>query len=88
MFFAIARFNANFQGESEIRFDLPLPVIATNIMIEFTDFFENVSASIETLQCPRCSASVQVRNYFCSTFKPRVSEIMLTVSFFFNFFLR
>jgi len=51
-----------FQGETEIRFDLPLPIVATNLMLEFTDFYENVSASIETLQCPRCSASVQVRN--------------------------
>nr|CAB3267471.1 E3 ubiquitin-protein ligase UBR4-like [Phallusia mammillata] len=54
------------QGEPEIRFDLPLPIVATNLMLEFTDFYENVSASIETLQCPRCSASVQANPGICS----------------------
>merc|ERR1719427_1197237 len=34
-------------------------------MIEFSDFYENISASMETLQCPRCSASVQANPGVC-----------------------
>ncbi|XP_039271370.2 E3 ubiquitin-protein ligase UBR4-like [Styela clava] len=53
------------QGQNEVKFDLPLPVVATNLMLEFSDFYENVSATTETLQCPRCSASVQANPGIC-----------------------
>ena len=34
-------------------------------MIEFADFYENYQASTETLQCPRCSASVPANPGVC-----------------------
>lgn len=34
-------------------------------MIEFSDFYENYQASTETLQCPRCSASVPANPGVC-----------------------
>lgn len=45
-------------GQTELKIEFPLPIIACNLMIEYADFYENIQASSETLQCPRCSASV------------------------------
>ena len=45
-------------GQTEIKIEFPLPIVACNLMIEYADFYENIQASSETLQCPRCSASV------------------------------
>lgn len=44
--------------QTEVKIEFPLPIIACNLMIEYSDFYENIQASSETLQCPRCSASV------------------------------
>ncbi|XP_063293132.1 E3 ubiquitin-protein ligase UBR4 isoform X8 [Pelobates fuscus] len=52
-------------GQTEVKIDLPLPIIASNLMIEFADFYENYQASSETLQCPRCSASVPANPGVC-----------------------
>ncbi|XP_069467171.1 E3 ubiquitin-protein ligase UBR4 isoform X2 [Ambystoma mexicanum] len=52
-------------GQSEVKIDLPLPIVASNLMIEFADFYENYQASTETLQCPRCSASVPANPGVC-----------------------
>lgn len=38
--------------------DFPLPIVACNLMIEYSDFYENIQASSETLQCPRCGVAV------------------------------
>merc|ERR1719209_1462958 len=35
-------------------------------MFEYTDFYENLQASTETLQCPRCSASVPASPGVCT----------------------
>lgn len=45
-------------GQSELKLEFPLPIVACNIMIEYSEFYDNVQASTETLQCPRCSATV------------------------------
>ena len=34
-------------------------------MIEYCDFYDNLQASAETLQCPRCSASVPANPGVC-----------------------
>ncbi|XP_065346150.1 E3 ubiquitin-protein ligase UBR4 [Cloeon dipterum] len=45
-------------GQAEVKVDFPLPIVACNLMIEYGDFYENIQASSETLQCPRCGVSV------------------------------
>ena len=53
------------QGQTELKVDLPLPIVACNLMIEYADFYDNLQASAETLQCPRCSASVPANPGVC-----------------------
>ncbi|XP_066587252.1 E3 ubiquitin-protein ligase UBR4 [Prorops nasuta] len=54
------------QGQTEVKMEFPLPIVACNLMIEYADFYENVQASSETLQCPRCSASVPANPGVCA----------------------
>lgn len=54
------------QGQTEIKIEFPLPIVACNLMIEYADFYENIQASSETLQCPRCSASVPANPGVCA----------------------
>ncbi|XP_076674868.1 E3 ubiquitin-protein ligase-like protein poe isoform X2 [Andrena cerasifolii] len=54
------------QGQTEIKMEFPLPIIACNLMIEYADFYENIQASSETLQCPRCSANVPANPGVCA----------------------
>jgi hypothetical protein len=53
------------QGQTEVKIEFPLPIVACNLMIEYADFYDNVQASAETLQCPRCSASVPANPGVC-----------------------
>lgn len=53
-------------GQTDIKIEFPLPITACNLMIEYADFYENIQASSETLQCPRCSASVPANPGVCS----------------------
>ena len=53
-------------GQSEVKVEFSLPIVACNLMIEFADFYDNVQASAETLQCPRCSASVPANPGVCN----------------------
>ncbi|XP_065191781.1 E3 ubiquitin-protein ligase UBR4-like isoform X2 [Sycon ciliatum] len=53
-------------GQTEVKMDFPLPVVACNLMIEFADFFVNSQVNPETLQCPRCSAQVPTAPGVCS----------------------
>lgn len=53
-------------GQTEVKIEFPLPIIACNLMIEYGDFYENIQASSETLQCPRCSASVPANPGVCA----------------------
>lgn len=54
------------QGQTEVKMEFPLPIVACNLMIEYADFYENIQASSETLQCPRCSASVPANPGVCA----------------------
>ncbi len=49
-----------------LQVEFPLPIVACNLMIEYADFYENIQASSETLQCPRCSASVPANPGVCA----------------------
>lgn len=53
-------------SQTEIKLDFSVPITAANIMLEFLDFYENVQGTSETLQCPRCSASVPAQPGVCS----------------------
>nr|CAD7428755.1 unnamed protein product [Timema monikensis] len=53
-------------GQTEVKMEFPLPIVACNLMIEYSDFYENIQASSETLQCPRCSASVPANPGVCA----------------------
>ncbi|XP_071948294.1 E3 ubiquitin-protein ligase UBR4-like isoform X1 [Antedon mediterranea] len=52
-------------GQTELKVEFPLPIVAANVMIEYLDFYDNLQASAETLQCPRCSASVPANPGVC-----------------------
>jgi len=54
-------------GQSEIKIDFPLPIAASNIIIEFADFYDNLQGGSEMLQCPRCQASVPAHPGVCGT---------------------
>ncbi|XP_011314104.1 protein purity of essence isoform X2 [Fopius arisanus] len=54
------------QGQTEVKMEFPLPIVACNLMIEYADFYENIQASSETLQCPRCSANVPANPGVCA----------------------
>ena len=53
-------------GQTDLKVEFPLPIVACNIMIEYSDFYENIQAVGESLQCPRCSASVPANPGVCS----------------------
>lgn len=53
-------------GQTEVKVEFPLPIVACNLMIEYADFYENLQASSETLQCPRCSSSVPANPGVCA----------------------
>ncbi|CAH0600763.1 unnamed protein product [Chrysodeixis includens] len=53
-------------GQSEVRVDFPLPIVACNLMMEYADFYENQQATGESLQCPRCSQSVPANPGVCT----------------------
>ncbi|CAH1787172.1 unnamed protein product, partial [Owenia fusiformis] len=52
-------------GQTDVKVDFPLPLVACNLMIEYSEFYDNFQASSETLQCPRCSASVPATPGVC-----------------------
>lgn len=52
--------------QSEFQVDFPIPVTATNFLIEYADFYEDVQAKAsERLMCPRCSRTVHDKNGIC-----------------------
>lgn len=52
-------------GQTDVKIEFPLPITACNLMIEYADFYETVSGSSESLQCPRCSAAVPATPGVC-----------------------
>lgn len=53
-------------NQTDVKIEFTLPIVACNLMIEFSEFYENLQASSETLQCPRCSTSVSANPGVCS----------------------
>ncbi|KAG8222860.1 hypothetical protein J437_LFUL003505 [Ladona fulva] len=53
-------------GQTEVKMEFPLPIVACNLMMEYADFYESIQASSEVLQCPRCSASVPANPGVCT----------------------
>uniref|UniRef100_A0A2C9K8S7 UBR-type domain-containing protein n=1 Tax=Biomphalaria glabrata TaxID=6526 RepID=A0A2C9K8S7_BIOGL len=52
-------------GQTEVKIEFPIPIVACNLMVEYADFYDNLQATAETLQCPRCSASVPASPGVC-----------------------
>ncbi|XP_052093919.1 E3 ubiquitin-protein ligase UBR4-like [Mytilus californianus] len=52
-------------GQTDVKVEFPIPIVACNLMIEYADFYDNLQATAETLQCPRCSASVPASPGVC-----------------------
>ena len=52
-------------GAGGDRFEFTIPVVATNLLIEYAAFHESSSASSEKLQCPRCSRTVTDKHGIC-----------------------
>ncbi|XP_076455251.1 E3 ubiquitin-protein ligase UBR4-like isoform X3 [Babylonia areolata] len=52
-------------GQTDIKVEFPIPIVACNLMLEYADFYDNLQATTETLQCPRCSASVPATPGVC-----------------------
>jgi len=55
---SLARKQTLSQCQTDVKMEFTLPIVACNLMIEFSEFYENSRASSEPLQCPRCSTSV------------------------------
>lgn len=53
-------------GQTEVRIDFPLPIVACNLMMEYADFYENTQTTGESLQCPRCSTAVPANPGVCA----------------------
>ncbi|GFR97962.1 E3 ubiquitin-protein ligase UBR4, partial [Elysia marginata] len=52
-------------GQTEVKVEFPIPIVACNLMIEYAEFYDNLQATAESLQCPRCSASVPATPGVC-----------------------
>lgn len=52
-------------GQTDVKIEFPLPITACNLMVEYADFYETVTSSSESLQCPRCSAAVAANPGVC-----------------------
>eukprot|EP00794_Sanderia_malayensis_P006454 gene6454-7186_t len=51
--------------QTDVKVDFTLPIVAYNLMIEYAEFYDNIQLSAESLQCPRCSASVPANPGVC-----------------------
>lgn len=45
-------------GQTEVKVEFAVPIVACNMILEFVDFYEAQRAATEQLHCPRCSTSV------------------------------
>jgi hypothetical protein len=58
------------QSQQEVKIEFQLPIIASNLIIEYSDFYDrDAQTNTETtmLQCPRCSAAVPSHPGVCNT---------------------
>lgn len=52
-------------GQTDLRIEFSVPIIARNLMIEYADFYNTVLGCTDTVQCPRCSAMVSSNPGMC-----------------------
>lgn len=53
-------------NQTELKVEFSIPITACNFMIELDTFYENLqAASLESLQCPRCSRYVTDKHGIC-----------------------
>jgi E3 ubiquitin-protein ligase UBR4 len=53
-------------NQTELKVEFTIPITACNFMIELDTFYENLqAASLESLQCPRCSRYVTDKHGIC-----------------------
>ena len=53
-------------GQVEVKIEFMLPIQATNLMVEYSEFYDNPQIAQETLQCPRCSTIVAAQPGICN----------------------
>ena len=54
------------EGQKKLIVDFLIPITASNFLIEFSDFYENLQIkAMEKLQCPRCSQTVTDKHGIC-----------------------
>ena len=51
-------------AQAELRFDFTIPIVATNLLIEYASFHD-AATQVEKLQCPRCSRTVTDKHGIC-----------------------
>jgi len=51
-------------NHTDLHVDFPIPITATNILVEYASFHENPQV-VEKLQCPRCSRIVTDKHGIC-----------------------
>ncbi|CAF1424546.1 unnamed protein product [Rotaria sordida] len=52
--------------QTEVKIDFIIPIIASNLIIEYVDFFERPTITdTTTLQCPRCNSPVPAIHGIC-----------------------
>lgn len=83
-------------GQTDIRIEFSTPVVACNLMIEYSEFYNTVVGCTDTIQCPRCSAMVSSNPGMCGNcgenvfqchkcrainYDERVSKIKTTFNF-------
>jgi len=62
----IHQFNPSMQvPNEEVWFDLTIPIIATHLMIEYTEFDASVMDIFSKLTCPRCNSAVDNKHGVC-----------------------
>ena len=50
----------------EVTVEFPIPITATNFMVEYAEFYEDLQAmAMEKLQCPRCNRPVTDKHGIC-----------------------
>ena len=54
-------------GQIDVNVEFPIPITATNFMMEYASFYENPKAGIEKLMCPRCNRPVNDKYGICKS---------------------
>jgi E3 ubiquitin-protein ligase UBR4 len=53
-------------GQTEVKIEFVVPIVACNLIIEFAEFYETQKNTDEQMHCPRCSALVASNPGVCS----------------------